>query len=87
VKPPFAWYFATGIAAAVLVPVLPVWIGGVHGYQSPALLLTTAWFALFALGLVLYGRRALWLLIASPPALLWLYVVGMAIICDGGRCG
>lgn len=84
--PPFPWFAAAAVAAAALVAWLPLHLGGLHGYQAYALALSLAWLALFALGLALYGRRALWLLPASPPALFWLVVVSTALICDG-RCG
>lgn len=83
--PPFLWFLAAAVVAAGLVIWLPLRIGGVHGYQTPALVAMLAWFALFALGLAWYRRRALWLLLASPPALFWLYAVGGALVCDG-RC-
>jgi|GEM_PF-4396121 len=86
-RPPFAYYLIAAFLAATLVAWLPFHLGGVHGYQTPALWTALAWFALFALGLRLYGRRALWLLLAAAPALFWLYLVGGALICDGGRCG
>lgn len=84
--PPFPWFAALAAAAAALVAWLPLHLGGLHGYQAPALALALAWLALFALGLALYGRGALWLLLAAPPALLWLFVTGAALVCDG-RCG
>jgi len=85
--PPFRWYLVAGIVAAGLVLWLPFRIGGVHGYQTPALIAMLAWFALFALGLLLYRRRALWLLLAAPPAaLLWLFLVGLWVVCAHG-CG
>jgi hypothetical protein len=86
-RPPFAWFLAFAFVAAALVAWLPFRIGGVHGYQTPALVAMLAWFALFALGLLLYRRRALWLLLASPPALFWMALIGAALACDGGRCG
>jgi hypothetical protein len=85
--PPFRWFLAPAFVAAGLVAWLPLRLGGVHGYQTPALTLALAWFALFAPGLLLYRRRALGLLLAAPPALFWLYMVGGALACDGGRCG
>lgn len=84
--PPFPWYLAAAFVAAGLVASLPFRIGGVHGYQTPALILALAWLALFALGVALYRRRALWLLLAAPPALFWLSMAGAALLCDG-RCG
>ena len=86
-KPPFAWFLAAAFVAAALVAWLPFQLGGVHGYQAPALALSLAWFALFALGLARYRRRGLWLLLAAPPALFWLALLGAALACDGGRCG
>jgi membrane associated rhomboid family serine protease len=85
--PPFAWFLAFAFVAAGLVAWLPVRLGGVHGYQTPALALSLAWFGLFALGLRGYGRRALLILPAAPPALFWLLLIGAALACDGGRCG
>lgn len=84
--PPFAWFLAAAFVAAGLVLWLPFRIGGVHGYQTPALVAMLAWLALFALGLALYRRRALWLLLAAPPALLWLVLVGVWTVCARG-CG
>ena len=83
-RPPFALYLIAAFVAAGLVAWLPIYLGDVHGYQTPALLLMLAWFALFALGLALYRRRALWLLLAAPPALFWLFMVGSALVCARG---
>jgi hypothetical protein len=84
--PPFRLYLIAAFVMAALLVWLPFQLGGLHGYQSPALLLTFAWLALLALGFVLYGRRALWLLLASPPALFWVVVLGGAVVCARG-CG
>lgn len=84
--PPFPWFAVLAVAAAALVAWLPLHLGGLHGYQAPALALAFAWLALLALGLAWYRRRALWLLLAAPPALFWLALIGTALICDG-RCG
>jgi hypothetical protein len=85
-RPSFTLYLIAAFVAAALVAWLPVHLGGVHGYQTPALWAALAWLALFALGLYLYRRRALWLLLAAAPALFWLVMVSGALICDG-RCG
>jgi len=85
-RPPFASFLAFAFVAAALVAWLPFRIGGVHGYQTPALVAMLAWFALFALGLLLYRRRALWLLLAAPPALIWLALIGLWVVCARG-CG
>jgi hypothetical protein len=84
-RPLFAYYLTATFIAAALVAWLPVHLGGVHGYQTPALWAALAWLALLALGLYLYRRRALWLLLAAPPAVFWLFIVGGALVCDG-RC-
>jgi membrane associated rhomboid family serine protease len=84
--PPFPWFFAAAAVGAVLVAWLPLRIGGVHNYQDPALIAMLAWFAWFALALLLYRRRALWLLLAAPPALFWLVLLGTATVCARG-CG
>jgi hypothetical protein len=78
--PPFPWFLAAAFVAAGLVLWLPFRIGGVHGYQTPALVATLAWLALLALGLALYRRRALWLLLAAPPALFWVCLLAPAFI-------
>jgi len=83
--PPFRWFLAAAFVAAGLVIWLPFRIGGVHGYQTPALVATLAWLALFALGLLLYRRRALWLLLAAPAAAFWLVLLAPALSCNG-RC-
>jgi hypothetical protein len=85
-RPFFAWYLIAAFVAAGLVAWLPVQLGGVHGYQTPALWMALAWCAMFALGLRLYRHRALWLLLAAPPALFWLVLVGGALVCPRG-CG
>jgi hypothetical protein len=86
-RPPFAWFLAFACVAAAPVAWLPIQLGGVHGSQTLGFALALAWFGLFALGLRLYGRRALLILPAAPPALFWLILVGAALACDGGRCG
>lgn len=86
-RPSFRWYLAAAFLASLLTAWLPLRLGGVHGYQEPALALSLAWLAMFAFGFPLYGRRALWLLVTAPPALFWLTLVGAALACDGGRCG
>ena len=86
IRPPFAWFLAAAFALSVLVALLPIWLGGVHGYQNVALALALAWLGLFLAGLALYRRRALWLLLTAPPALFWLALIGIALAC-GGRCG
>lgn len=86
-RPSFPLYLGIGVVAAGLVAWLPFQLGGIHGYQTPALILMLAWLGIFALAFTLYGRRAWWLLLASPPALFWLFILGGALICDGGRCG
>jgi hypothetical protein len=85
-RPPFAWFLAGAFVAAGLVAWLPIHIGGIHGYQTSALALALAWLGLFAFGLVLYRRRGLWLLLTAPPALVWLFFVGAALVCARG-CG
>ena len=85
-RPPFAWFLIGALVAAGLVAWLPIHLRGVHGYQDIALQLSLGWVALVGLGLALYGRRGLWLLLASPPALFWLYLVVGALVCDG-VCG
>jgi hypothetical protein len=85
-RPPFWLYLIAAFGMAALSVWLPFYIGGIHGYQSPAFYLTLAWFTLFAGGLALYGRRGLWLLLASPPAFFWMFLLGGAVICARG-CG
>jgi hypothetical protein len=85
-RPPLTWFLLGAFVAAGMVAWLPVHVGGVHGYQTLALVMALAWLSLFTLGLGLYGRRGLWLLLASPPALFWLYAVGGALVCARG-CG
>ena len=79
--PPFRWFLAAAFVAAGLVAWLPLYIGGPHNFLQPAVPLALAWLAMFALGLVLYRRRAFWLLLAAPPALLWLTVTGTTLAC------
>lgn len=81
------WLLATSLIVAIAALSIPwIFTANFDAATHASVLLAISWIVILAVGIRLFGKRGLWLLIGMPMALYWpLWFLALIVACASNR--